>query len=617
MGHTYLSETILEGVAPRTARGGLALLLLVGLGALVGLRLLLDLAQPLLADDTWWHVALGRVFLAQHGLPAAEPLLFTSVGHAQHYQEWLFEVLVALVDRAGGLPALRALELVLGAAVLQQVYRFGRHQGFTPSVALVLVASVVLFAYQRLLQLRPELVAMLAFFALLNLYCVPRLGAARAAAVVALVVLWTNVHATVLIVFPFMLAWQLVHARGARAHIVALLAAFAAVALNPQGLRQYVFYFIHDANNPLARVVDEWGALFVAPKGYAGVLPWSAPLLLVAYVGVLLAVLVVAIATLRGRGGSAAPHRILWAALALAAAAVAVRFLWLMPLALAAVLPTASQPAARHGRVLALAALLLVTVHLFGGDTRGYAYPLRGDALAGWLAPRALNTKLMPAAVAAIETSGFGGRLLAPYELGGYLSYVLHPRVRVYFNGRYDSYPRAVYDDYFAMLTGGTVAAAGLRRHAVDAALLPADDVHYRLLYTLRRLGWCEAYQDAQAVWLLAPAAQGGKVLCDARGTQTVDALIAARLAADDAFSALNFALHHQRYARVLAMLDDAQQAAQVHRAAASIAGMCALNARLVRGLPPAPMSDPASAAEWRAERALCALPEMGGAGVR
>ncbi|MGE3849782.1 MAG: hypothetical protein AB7I01_23065, partial [Gammaproteobacteria bacterium] len=546
---------------------------------------------------------------------AAEPLLFTSAGHAQHYQEWLFEVLVALVDRVGGLPALRALELLLGAAVLQQVYRFGRHQGFTPSVALALVASLVLFAYQRLLQLRPELLAMLAFFALLNLYCVPRLGAARAAAVVALVVLWTNVHATVLIVFPFMLAWQLVHARRARAHIATLLAAFAAVALNPQGLRQYVFYFIHDANNPLARVVDEWGALFVAPKGYTGVLPWSAPLLLAAYVGVLLAVLVVALATLRGRS-RAEPHRILWAALALAAAAVAVRFLWLMPLALAAVLPEASRPAARHGRVLALAALLLVTVHLFGGDTRGYGYPLRGDALAGWLAPRGLNTKLMPATVAAIEASGFGGRLLAPYELGGYLSYALHPRVRVYFNGRYDSYPRAVYDDYFAMLTGGAAAAARLRHHGVDAALLPADDVHYRLVYTLRRLGWCDAYQDTQAVWLLAPAAQGGRVACDARGTQMVDAVIAARLAAGDAFTALNLALHHQRYTRVLAMLADVGQAAQVRRAAASIAGMCRLNARLASGLPQPTTLDSAWAAEWRAESALCALPEMGGAGA-
>ncbi|MGE3848039.1 MAG: hypothetical protein AB7I01_14255, partial [Gammaproteobacteria bacterium] len=106
-----MSVSLLEGAAPRLARSPLTLLLLVALGVLIGLRLLVDLAQPLLADDTWWHVALGRVFLAQHGLPAAEPLLFTSAGHAQHYQEWLFEVLVALVDRVGGLPALRALEL--------------------------------------------------------------------------------------------------------------------------------------------------------------------------------------------------------------------------------------------------------------------------------------------------------------------------------------------------------------------------------------------------------------------------------------------------------------------------------------------------------------------------
>ncbi|MBX9606629.1 MAG: hypothetical protein K2Y51_10405, partial [Gammaproteobacteria bacterium] len=80
-----------------------------------------------------------------------------------------------------------------------------------------------------------------------------------------------------------------------------------------------------------------------------------------------------------------------------------------------------------------------------------------------------------------------------------------------------------------------------------------------------------------------------------------------------DAFSALNLALHHQRYTRVLAMLADVRQAAQVRRAAASIAGMCALNARLARGLAPPTTPDPAWAGEWSAESALCALPEMGG----
>ena len=599
-----------HGSLPARMFDGLAVTFIVILAMAVVLRLILDLAQPLLADDIWWHVALGHVFLQLRGLPVQEPLLFTAAGHPQYYQEWLFQLLVAQVDRLGGMPALRALEMLLASAVMHQVYCFGRRQGFTPPLALVLVASLVLFGYQRLLQLRPELLAMLGLFALLNLYCTPRLSAGRVLGVLLITVLWSNAHATVMIVFPFLLAWLLTRAPLSRPHLVLLIAAFAAVALNPQGLRQYVFYFIHDANNPLTRVVDEWGRLFVRPAGLSHVLPWSAPLVLAAYLLVLGAVLVAAIAALRARNARA-PHRILWAALALTAAAFAVRFLWLMPLAVAAVLPMHSATAARWGRRWALAALLLVSVHLYGGGTAGYAYPLRADALAGWQVPRAVNVKLLPQAVAAIAASSFRGRLLAPYELSGYLSYALHAPVKVYFNGRYDSYPRAVYDDFFTMLAGGRNAASLLQAYGVQAALLPADNVYYRLSYSLRQLGWCEGYHDARAVWLLAPATQRAGVSCDERGVAAIDGDIAARLAAGDTPSALQRALHHQRYAAVLEMFNNDAQAVQVRRAAASIAAMCALNVRLAKGLESEPALDPDAARQRAAEQVLCARSEI------
>ena len=71
-----MTDSLVDRARPLAVRDGLVVLLLAAFGAIVALRVLLDLAQPLLADDTWWHIALGRVFLAEHGLPAADPLLF-------------------------------------------------------------------------------------------------------------------------------------------------------------------------------------------------------------------------------------------------------------------------------------------------------------------------------------------------------------------------------------------------------------------------------------------------------------------------------------------------------------------------------------------------------------
>ena len=106
----------------------LACCALVGAIIVAALRVVIDIGQPLFADDIWWHVALGRVILAHGALPSAEPLLFTSAGHPQFYQEWLFEVVAGVLDASGGTPALRIAQVVLVGAIMQQVYAFARRR---------------------------------------------------------------------------------------------------------------------------------------------------------------------------------------------------------------------------------------------------------------------------------------------------------------------------------------------------------------------------------------------------------------------------------------------------------------------------------------------------------
>ena len=558
------------------------IVLAVGLAALA-LRIGIDVGQPLLADDIWWHVALGRVFLAAGRLPTIEPLLFTSAGHPQFYHEWLFQLAAAELEQWGGMLALRLTQGVLTAAIVQQVYAFARSQGLDRRLALVAALTLPLFAYQRLVQLRPELVSILGFYALLNLYCVPRLTRARVALLLALLVLWANAHATVLIVFPFLAAYLV--AGGAelavrsRRHLWTLVAAVLAPTLNPQAARIYYFYLLHDDNNPLVRVVDEWGRIFVIPRGFAHVLPWSSPLVLWCFGLVTLAIVLLALRRLyRSRGErppASEPYRLLWAALALCAAAFGVRFLWLLPVAVVTLLHAGGQALAPAGRrcTLVLGCVAVLIAHLAGPDTRGYRYPLNSEALAGWTSPSAVQRKFLPEAIAAIAASRYSGNLYAPYGISGYASYVLHPRVRLFLNGRYDSYSRAVYDDHFRALAGGRTLQAIIERYGIDAFLVPLSDDYYALVYSLAVMGWCEGYRDDTALWLIAPTAGAA---CPAQLSVGGD-LTELPTARADVGAALRHALTHQRYAeaaRIAGM-------AAAPPARVSHTGLCALHARL------------------------------------
>lgn len=566
------------------------------------LRVVIDVGQPLFSDDIWWHVALGRVMLAHGALPGVEPLLFTSAGQPQFYQEWLFEVVAGVLDAWGGTPTLRVAQVLLVGAILQQVYARARRHHLDRALALVVVAGLLMFAYQRFVQLRPHLCSMLFFYGALNIYCVPRLSWWRSVLLLAVVVVWTNMHATILLLFPFLTVYLLDGggrlALRSRAHAWTLLGALLAASINPQGARVLWFYFIHDSNNALVRVVDEWGRIFVIPKGSENILPWSSSLLLVSFALVALSVIALALRVVRDGSGGAARRvttcELLWAAMAVMAAALAVRFLWLMPLALIALLRgtgTAQLSHARQRGVL-LAAVAVLMWHLYGGGVNGYGYPLDADTLRVWSTRNAVQGKYLPRAMLALYASDYAGHLYAPYSISGFASYMLYPRVRLFLNGRYDSYPRAVFEDYWRVFAGGRTLLEIVRRYGIDGFLLPAADNNRRLVHTLQLMGWCMAYQDDTGLWLRAPRANG---TCAADGA-TLDGPIAAAIDAGDYQNALSQALRYQRYVLAARIVAEPAAAKVVAPLRAGLNGLCrehgALAAELGEAVPLPPSAD-------------------------
>src|ERR1700761_3743549 len=52
--------------------------------------------------DTYWPISAGQWMLAHHAVLRADPFSYTLAGAAWNAQEWLSEILMALVWRAGG-----------------------------------------------------------------------------------------------------------------------------------------------------------------------------------------------------------------------------------------------------------------------------------------------------------------------------------------------------------------------------------------------------------------------------------------------------------------------------------------------------------------------------------
>ena len=159
----------------------------------------------------------------------------------------------------------------------------------------------------------------------------------------------------------------------------------------------------------------------------------------------------------------------------------------------------------RHQYGALAAVLVFVIAYQWSPPTAGYRYPVSKSGLFAWRLARGVQSKFLPQAVAAISASGYSGNLYAPYGISGYASYVLHPDVRLFVNGRYDSYSAAVYHDHQEILAGGSSAATIIDRYTVDGVLLPLTGSFYKLGFSLKLLGWCEAFHGDRAMWLLSP----------------------------------------------------------------------------------------------------------------
>ncbi len=111
--------------------------------------------------DMWWHLATGRYIVERHVIPREDMFSYTAAGQRWFAHEWLTDVLMYLLYRAGGTPALIVGASLVVTATFTLVYRSAcssgaRERGAPPYVT-VFTVLVAAFASAITWGARPQL----------------------------------------------------------------------------------------------------------------------------------------------------------------------------------------------------------------------------------------------------------------------------------------------------------------------------------------------------------------------------------------------------------------------------------------------------------------------------
>ncbi len=413
-----------------------------GAAALWGLAIGL---QPLGDNSALTHLATGRLILEQ-GVPRRDPFSFTATDHPWTVPSWLASVGMALAERVNEGHGVLLARAVVTTALAVLAWRLTRPAGTL--AGRIIAVGVVLSLGSGAWPERPLLLGLL-FLAVVAVVVEGDRGSPWLVAPVMW--LWVNVHGS----FPLGLVYLGVRLVGRRLDrrplgrlptiALAAVAGTLAGAVNPAGFKLLVFpFYLLGRHDLLARVVE-----------------WRSPTFSETPNLVFLAALLLAL-TLAGRRRSWEDGLV--AAVFGAAACLGQRNLTLATVAITPVLARGladlgsvngmqrNRATAVAGMALCAVAGLLVMTALQQNAYDLRAYPVRQLE---WMERRGLLD-------GRVATQDFVGNLRTARE---------GPGRHVFFDDRYDMYPRTVIEDTTALLDGSEGWQRRLDRYRVDTVL--------------------------------------------------------------------------------------------------------------------------------------------------
>ena len=470
----------------------------------LGLPALLSLVVALPAVDLAYQVRAGNEIVSSAALPGVDTWTFTIDGAAWLDQQWLAQVVLALLHSAGGWELLAVVRASLVVAAIGLLLAAIVELGAPVRIAAVLSLVAFLLAAPAL-ALRPQLFGIVIFTALLWLVASRHRRPVLYLLAPVLVALWANVHgsfALAPLVLGYALADDVVAGGPWRRSMVVLLAGTAATLVNPYGLEAWTYAYSIGIDPTIRSAVSEWqrtspltvpGALF-----YASVLAAAGFLFLQ-----------------RGRRGVVRISDWLWLVGWTAIGAWAERGLAWWPFAAAFIVGNVVgrvRLAARTGpadddiaasrrprpNTLNGAAALLLGLLIVGALPWWRPVdPLTGRVGLLSYAPSSLAQAMRLAAAP-------GVRVYAEQTWASWLEWAV-PDARYFLDSRFELFPASVFTAYGTIGQGGDAALAELGALGVGIVVVPTDEP---LAATLEGAGWTMLLEDEEGVVFAAGAVE-------------------------------------------------------------------------------------------------------------
>ncbi|HXU60053.1 MAG TPA: tetratricopeptide repeat protein [Polyangia bacterium] len=441
---------------------------------------------PMDETDLFFNLRLGEIILHQHTVPRTNLLSFTYPDARDVNLAWLFQILLVLAHRAGGIAGTVILKTSFVVATWAVLFRVAIRRGAHPTAAAVALALAAWAAEPRFVE-RPHLVTFLGLATLLLATERAEQGRPRLLlTLIPLALLWANANSCFFLapaVLGLYAAGALLDGRSADARRAALIGAALVpfIFATPSGIHA-LGYIANHWRMPSLRPLQEYRT---------ATWPVDGPFVFVA-LGVLIAL--------------ALPGRCFRQALPAVAlgllGARRIRFVAEFAIVSGPLVAVALTSVARRvPRIPARAPAVLVTTWLIGFTVAPRLAAARRGERAFDLG---MEAGLVPLeAIRFVDEHVAGARMYNDLEVGSYLAWHWQGRRRVFQDPRINGYPAEFHgilkrDD----LSRGTWQAL-MDRFGVTAALVTYPDLNPRAaLFDPAR--WALVYRDGEALVFVA-----------------------------------------------------------------------------------------------------------------
>jgi hypothetical protein len=194
--HSHAGSVAIEEAGWKTwlGREGFLVLLVCGYAAL-----LLAFAQRLVSTDSWFALVGGRL-IARHGIPSHNTLTLWAYGKTWVDQQWLAQLGIYELERAGGIRLAVAVHVLLVVGAFAAAVALARVRGASPKSVAVVAPLALLPLSLSSAQLRTQTFAYVLFVAVIALITrAESIGWRRLALLLGILALWANLHGSVVL----------------------------------------------------------------------------------------------------------------------------------------------------------------------------------------------------------------------------------------------------------------------------------------------------------------------------------------------------------------------------------------------------------------------------------